>query len=497
MRLLARAGAAAIAVAALLPLAACTGRPPADDEREVVPLARFAEAGDAPAAWPEAGWWQGFGAPELDRLVREALAANTDLAAAAARLQQADAAARIAGAALLPSVEASAGGSRSRTGFGQNGLLGSSSSVADSYNVDLTAAWELDLWGGNRAALRAAEASTEASRFDRDGVALSVASGVAQTYVDVLSLRDRLGIARANLDNARRVLVLVEVQVANGAASALDLAQQRTQVASEAAVIPGLEQQERQAVDALAVLLGRPLVGFSVAGRSLDEITPVAVLAGIPSGILERRPDLGAAEQRLVAAAADVEAARAAFYPSISLTGRAGVASDTLVALLSRTSLLSIGVSVLAPIFEGGRLRGQVQLSQAQELELLQSYRGAILNAFADVEDALAAVRGTRQRAALLETAATEAQRAFSLGETQYRNGAIGLLQLLDAQRTLFSAEDALASARRDHLASLVSLYRALGGGWTRPGEGAAAPSPAGGKAGATAVSRPGTAAGP
>lgn len=391
----------------------------------------------------------------------EALTANPDLAAAKARLRQADAQTRIAGAALLPSVQVSAGGSRARVGSE------GTSNVTSSYDVGLDAAWEIDLWGGRRASVRSAEALALAGRFDRDAVGLSLTSGVAETYFRLLSLRDRLRIARANIENARRVLSIVEVRVSAGAASDLDLAQQRTQLFTQTATLPALELQERQTVNALALLLGRPLDGFTIDARSLAQVEPVPVVAGMPSELLNRRPDVKAAEARLGAAAANVAVARAALYPSLNLTARAGVESDALRSLLSQTNVTSIALSILAPIFEGGRLRAQVEQSQAQQLEILENYRGVVLTAFADVEDALVAVRRTRERAAALTTAVNEARRAFAIAEAQYRAGLIDLLELLDAQRTLFSAEDALALARLDQLTSLVALYRALGGGWT------------------------------
>jgi NodT family efflux transporter outer membrane factor (OMF) lipoprotein len=378
---------------------------------------------------------------------------------------------RIAGASLLPTVQADAGAGATRTSS-QARPLGGGASIGESYDAGLSAAWEVDLWGQNRAALAAARASAAADLFDREAVALTVASGVADTYFQVLSARDRLRIAQANVDNAGRVLELVEVRVANGAATPLELAQQRTQLATQSATIPRLQQQERQAVNALALLLAHPLPGFAVEAQSLGQLQPVPVLAGLPSELLQRRPDIAAAEARLDAAAADITAARVALYPSLDLTASAGVESDTLRAILSRGNVISIGLSALAPIFEGGRLRAQVQLSEAQRLELLETYRGTVLEALADVEDALTAVRRTREREAALTTAVTEARRAFALAETQYRAGAIGLLELLDTQRTLFSAEDSLASARFDHLSGLADLYRALGGGWTEESAG-------------------------
>ena len=467
--------AAASAALLLAASAACAFRPPGAEPPATPP--RFAEGSGAAAAWPDPGWWRGFGSAELDRLVADGLAANTDLAAATARLAQGDAQVRIAGARLLPTLEADFGGSRSRTSSAAR-PVGGGAFLTESYDASLTAAWEVDLWGGNRAARAATRAAARAGRLDRAAVALTVASGVADTYFQALSARDRLRIARANLDNARRVLALVEARVANGAASELELAQQRTQVANQAATLPALAQQERQTVSALALLLGRPLEGFAPAARSLRDVRPVPVLAGLPSDLLARRPDVAAAEARLAAAAADVAVARAALYPSLNLTARAGVESDALRALLSRGNLATVALSVLAPIFEGGRLRGEVDLSEARRLELVEEYRGIVLTALADVEDALVAVRGTREREVQLEVAAAEARRAFALAEAQFRGGAIGLLELLDTQRTLFSTEDALSGIRLERLSALVALYRALGGGWTRGPAGAPPPTP-------------------
>ncbi len=457
-----RAAASAVLI---LAASACAFRPPGAEPPATPP--RFAEGSGAAPGWPDPVWWQGFGSAELDRLVADGLAANTDLAAATGRLAQGDAQVRIAGARLLPSLEADFGGSRARTSSAAR-PTGGGALFTESYDASLTAAWEVDLWGGSRAARAATRAAAEAGRLDRAAVALTIASGVADTYFQALSARDRLRSARANLGNARRVLAIVEARVASGAASELELAQQRTQVANQAATLPALEQQERQTVSALALLLGRPLEGFAFAARSLRDVRPVPVLAGLPSDLLTRRPDVAAAEARLAAAAADVAAARAALYPSLNLTARAGVESDALRSLLSRGNLTSVALSALAPIFEGGRLRGEVELSEARRVELVEEYRGAVLTALADVEDALVAVRGTREREVQLEAAAAEARRAFALAEAQFRGGAIGLLELLDTQRTLFSTEDALAGVRLERLSALVALYRALGGGWSR-----------------------------
>ena len=452
-------------LAACLASGGCTlERPTAGTDFEVP--GQFAEQGDAAEQWPDSSWWQGFAVPELDRLVVAARAGNTDLLAGLARLRQADAQARIAGAALLPTLDASAGSIRTRR-TSDNGLTGKGPLVSDSVDLGLVARWEVDIWGANQAARDSALASAASTRFAEDALDLTVTAGVAETYFRLLAQRDRVRIAEANLGNARRVLALVEVRVQNGAASDLDLARQRTQVANLLAVLPVLLQTERQTQNALALLLGRPLVGFDVEGRTLAPVKPVAIITGLPSGLLHRRPDLRAREADLLAAAADIVVARAALYPTIDLTGRAGLTSESLRSILSQTSVLSIATSILAPIFDGGRRRAQVEVSEAQRQELVEAYRGTVLGALADVEDALTAARQSRAREAALERAVREARRAFSLAETQYRNGAIGLFELLDAQRTLFAVEEAVIGARLDRLLGLIDLYRALGGGWT------------------------------
>lgn len=448
-------------------LAACTPAAPTDRPDLLTP-AQFAAGGALPLGWPDPAWWRGFGTKELDGLVEEALRRNVDLTVGMARVRQADLQARVAGAALLPTVDASTGASRVRSASSRGSS--NDSRVEDDFGLDLVASWELDLWGRNRANLDSALASAQAVRLDQEALALTVSASVAETYLRLLTQRDLIRIAQANLANARRVLALVETKVANGAVSELELAQQRTQVANQTAELPSLIQTERQLANALALLLGRPVAGFSVQGSTLAPIRLVPVVAGLPSELLQRRPDIAASEAALTAASADVVAARAALFPTISLTGRAGIGSDSLRSVLNQTSLVSIALNIVQPIFDGDRLRNQVAISEAQRIELLETYRGTALQAFAEVEDALDGSQQTSLRERALRTAVVEARRAFSLAEAQYRAGAIDLLDLLDAQRTLFSAESAVVSSRLSHLLSLVDLYRALGGGWDPAG---------------------------
>jgi NodT family efflux transporter outer membrane factor (OMF) lipoprotein len=319
--------------------------------------------------------------------------------------------------------------------------------------------------------VRAAQSSLQATAYDRDTARLTLIAGVATSYFQVLSLRSRLGVARENLAIAQRVRDLVQARARNGAASALDVSRQEATVLSQRAALMPLEQQERQTLAALAVLIGQVPEGFDVKATGVADLAVPAIDAGLPSQVLVRRPDLAAAEAQLAASNADVAAARAALLPGINLTASAGTASAALLSFVSGgTSTLGIALSLLQPIFDGGRLRGQVSLSQSRERELVENYRKAILAALKDVEDSLVAASRQSQQEALQAEVQTQAREALRLAEVRYREGADDLLTVLDAQRTLFSAQDQLAQIRQARLTAAVDLYKALGGGWEGTG---------------------------
>jgi NodT family efflux transporter outer membrane factor (OMF) lipoprotein len=422
----------------------------------------------APGAWNESAapdaaavtstWWSSFGSAELHSLVARALQGSPDLAIATERVLQAEAQVRIAGASLFPTLDLGVGSSARQT----NG------SRTESGSAVLSVSYEVDLWGRNRSGVRAAESSFAATAFDRDTARLTLIAGVATAYFDVLSLRSRLATARDNLSIAERVFELVSARARNGAASALDVSRQEAAVLSQRAAILPLEREERQTLAALAILTGAVPQGFEVKAADVSELTVPAVDPGLPAQLLVRRPDLASAEARLAAANADLAAARAALLPSIALTGSAGVASNALLAIAGGpTSALSIGLSILQPIFDGGRLRGQVSIAESQERELVESYRKAILTAFGEVEDALVAASRQAQQEALQREVETHAREALRLAEIRYREGVDDLLTVLDAQRTLFAAQDQLSQIRGGRLDAAVDLYRALGGGWS------------------------------
>lgn len=408
-------------------------------------------------------WWRSFGSTELSALMAAALQANPDIAIAAERVRQAEAQVRIAGSSLFPQLDF--GASTSRRGTHPNG---GSWSTTDGSSAALSASYEIDLWGRNASSLRSAEASLDASRYDFETVRLTLLAGVAGAYFDVLSLRGRLAVARENLTIAERVLKVVEARVRNGAAGEIDRSRQQAGVfALRAAMLP-LELQERQTLYALAILLGRPPEGFAAAGAGVSALAVPGVAPGLPAELLVRRPDLRSAEAQLAVANANVAVARAALLPSISLTGSAGLASSVLVNFLNAPSAaFALGASLLQTIFDGGRLSAQVDVAESRERELVESYRRAVLAALADVESALAAGSRTADQEALQVKVVEEGRISLRLAEVRYREGAEDLLTLLDAQRTLFQAEDQLAQIRLARLQASIGLFKALGGGWS------------------------------
>lgn len=435
---------------------------------------RPAPAPAMPAAWAEEGatdavaasydWWRSFGSTELSALIEEALTANPDLAIAAQHVRQAEAQVRIAGSSLFPVLSVGASGSHHETR-----PHGGDWSRDDSSGATLSASYEIDLWGRNAAGVRAARSSLDASRFDRESVRLTLVSGVASAYFQVLSLRGRLEVARENLAIAERVFKVVDSRARNGAVSALDVARQQAAVLAQRAAIAPLELQERQTLFALAILLGRQPEAFDAAATGTAEVLVPAISADLPAQLLVRRPDLASAEAQLAAANANVAVARAALLPSVSLTGSAGLASDALVDFLhDPTASLSLGASLLQPIFNGGRLRAQVDVAASRETELVENYRKAVLAALADVESALAAASRNARTEALQQQILVEARRALQLAEVRYREGADDLITMLDAQRTLFQAQDQLAQIHLARLQAAVGLFKALGGGWER-----------------------------
>jgi len=459
-----RLGCAAIAVLAG-ELASCTLGPAYHRPSSAAPAAWHTRLEQATATWPSTDWWREFGSPQLQQLVLEAQRANDDLLAAIARVREADAQVTIATAPLLPTVNAGMNAGRQRAFVP---LPGGGTLTYNDFNPQVSASYELTFWG-NWAARSAAVATAAASRYDRQTVELTVMASVANDYFTVLELEDQLKIAEDNLASAQQTLKGLQIDASVGTTTALDVAQQASEVATISASIPPLRQQLRQTLDALAILVGRTPQGFDLAPGQLADISQPQLVAGLPSGLLARRPDVAEAEANLVAANADIQQARAAFFPTIDLTGSGGYESTALKTLLEPASrVFDVAAGLTQPIFHGGAIIGQYRYSKARYTELLADYHKAVISAFGNVEDSLVAVRETRDQVERQQEATDTAERAYRLSQIQFHAGTINILTVLSTETALFTARSTLAQVKLAHLQAIVGLFNALGGGWER-----------------------------
>jgi multidrug efflux system outer membrane protein len=455
-------GAAAIALAAL---SACSVGPAYHHPDVAAPTAWPTSLDDQASTdrWPSTDWWREFNSPQLNELIEQAQHTNDDIASAIARIREADAQARIAGANLLPDVDLSGDATRGR----QRSTLTSTPINANSFSAEVGASYELDFWGKNRAIRDAAVMAANASRYDRATVELTVMTQVAVNYFQAIATRDRLNVAEQNLASAQRVLRGLQLEQTVGTANALDVAQQETAVAVQNAAIPPLRQQLQQTLDALAILVGKTPDALELPSATLADFATPEVQSGIPSGLLARRPDVASAEAQLRSANADIVAARAAFFPSIALTADGGYASNALSTLFNPVSrVFALTGSIAQPIFHGGALSGEYSYRKARYDELLANYHKTAISAFSNVEDALIALQQSGEQQQRQQEAADKARRAYQITQTQFRAGTINILTVLNTQNALFTAEDNLVQVRFSHLQSLVGLFNALGGGW-------------------------------
>lgn len=400
-------------------------------------------------------WWHSFGSDELDHLIGQSLAQNTDIAAALERVAQAQAAAGEAQAALVPGLDGTGSIGRTHTRPGGN---------SSRYNAEVDVSYELDLFGKNRAANTAAHQSLKASLYDQQAMQLTVTSQVAQTYFDLLALRARTALAAENVNINKGLLGVVKQRFISGATTALDYAQQQTALDNAQASLATLQNQQHITADALAVLLGLAPAQLQVSGADLAALKVPQVALLQPADLLTRRPDVAASEAQLKAANADVGVARANLFPSLSLGGSIGVSA----APISGPGAVAEGISasLLAPIFHAGSLHDAVALSKAKEGELVADYRKTVLTAFQEAEDALSAATTAQARAKALENASKHAAEAYKLAKQQYAAGTIDLTTLLNNQNSQINAEDGLIQARADMLSAAVGLYKAMGGGF-------------------------------
>ncbi|NMY06513.1 efflux transporter outer membrane subunit [Pseudomonas sp. WS 5059] len=458
-------------VAASLLLAACSS-----------PAQRPASGLQPPPAWDTASqanalhvnqqWWKAFASPQLDQLIEQARTGSYDLASAMARVRQAQAGAVVAGAPLLPELKGGLNANRQKLlrGNGYSELdADNNNDAVDYFNASLTATYEIDFWGGKRAARDSAELAVRASEFERATVELTLLSGVATTYTQLLALHEQQRIAELNLANAQNVLKLVQTRHDAGSATQLELAQQKSLVAAQQRQLPEVRQRTEAARISLAALLGQPVQTLQLTPQAFEQLRWPSIAAGVPSDLLSRRPDIASAEAQLAAAQADIIVARAAMLPSVTLSANLGSGANRAGDML-RNPFYNLTGGLIAPIFNNGRLSAERDKATARQDELLQTYRGAIINGFADVEKALSSIRRLDEQRQWQHEELDQAQTAFRIAQSRYEAGAEDLLTVLETQRTLYAAQDLNVQLRQARLGASIALYKALGGGWQASG---------------------------
>jgi multidrug efflux system outer membrane protein len=455
--------AAGIAVAVVLGCAQPPDRVPPARLDMVIPDSFATSAGDGRPVTGE--WWRELGDDALVRAIGRALERNPTLQAAAARIDQARAAARLAGAGNLPSVGASVSASHGQapaptiTG-------GTSAEVSSSYGLSLNVSWEPDLWGRVRAGESAAMADVQAAQARLRGAKLSLIGQVAKVWFAATEARMQIRLAEETLDNFTTSLARIEARFENGVLSPLDVRLARLNVATSEALVNRRRLQFDSARRQLEILLGDYPAGEIAAATDLPDVT-IAVPAGLPSDLLRRRPDLVAVERQLAAADARIDEARAAFFPSLSFSASFGQRSGELDTLFDPQQLVwNLAANLLAPIFERGTRFANLDLRNAQSRELVATYANAVLGAFAETEIALASESLLAARAKALTTAEEEALAAQDLAENRYNRGLAGIITLLSAQRDALNTRSQLLTVRRERLDARIDLYLALGGGF-------------------------------
>ncbi len=427
----------------------------------------------------DGAWWRQAQDPVLDQLVAEALARNLNVKIAAAHVEQAAAVLTQARAPLYPQAGAGASGTRERGS--QTGAVPIPASVPNpqaSYQLLAGASWEIDLWGRIRRLSEAARAQLLATEEARRGVILSLVSSVASGYVQLRALDEQLAIAQRTQQAYGDSVRLFQLQYEHGLKSRMTVEQARTQYETAAAVVPQLEAQIAQTENALSILLGRN-PGPIARGRAIGELGLPEVPAGIPSQVLERRPDVRQAEQQLVAANAQIGAAKALHFPSISLTGAWGAASAELDNLFKGPSRVwSYAGSITGPIFAGGAISAQVRQTEAARRAAELGYRAAVQSAFADVDDALVSRQKLLAQLAAQGRLVSASREYARLARLQFDGGVTPYLTVLQAEQQLFPAELSEVQLRASAFAATVDVYKAMGGGWVAEAEKLAEPAP-------------------
>lgn len=458
-----------VLLAAILPGCMLMGP---DYQRPVFSLPAIFSSDDVAAAdqaplTAESPWWELYQDPVLNDLVTQALENNTDIKIAVARIEEADAFLREVGAALFPQVDLDAAGSRSRiTQLGANPLVGGVNPIRENYTIRLGASYELDFWGKLRRAKESARAQTMASRYARDTVALSLSGLVVSNYLQLRSLESQIALSEDSLRTRNESLALTRKRLEGGVSSALDVHQAEVASSNLAAQIVELKRLRAVSQNQLAVLTGR--LDLSLPAGDISQLPlPPLPPAGLPSNLLEARPDVRQAEQELVAQNANIGVAKAALFPTISLTATYGGESAELGDVLkSAARIWSGGLGLNLPIFNAGRLSARVDQATAQQKQALATYEASVRTAFQEVNDALVTVRQNAEREALLDSSRQAAKKALDVSDNRYKSGYSAYIDVLDSQRVYNDAAIAYIQSRQARLIASVDLFKALGGGW-------------------------------
>jgi len=449
----------------VLPLFGCTVGPdyvrPEVDSPETWRIDYAAAAGVS-----NLRWWEQFQDPVLDELIDIALEENKDVRIAAARVLEFAARVDIFRSGFFPQLGYQGDASRNRVSRDVFGGVPSGDRNYNNYAAAANLGWELDVWGRIRRATEAARADLLAEEESRRAVILSLVSSVATSYVTLRQLDRQLEVSNETLESRAESLRLFEVKLKGGVVSELEVAQVRTEYEQAAAAIPPLERRIALTENALSVLLGRN-PGAVRRGKDIDQLIQPPVPEGVPSSLLARRPDIRAAEQKLIAANARIGVARAQYFPTISLTGLFGYASEQLGDLLQNSAnLWNIGGSALGPIFTGGGVSGRVRASEAVQRQALVAYLQTVQTAFREVDDALVSVQKSREQLVAEGRRVAALAEYARLAKLRYDEGYASYIEVLDAQRLLFDAELQYVAVQGEIYASLVSTYKAMGGGW-------------------------------
>ena len=407
-------------------------------------------------------WWRDFGSKELSTLIEKGLQNSPDMLVAFERITQSRIARNTAATPLLPSVDLRGGSSIS-----ERDVYNTNATTSKSTNAEISMSYELDVWGRIAASVRLADENLAISKYDYEALKLSLAANIAQNYFLYQGALQRAEIAHNNVEIAKKVLAIMEARLKYGAINALDVSRQKTALFNQEANLITLQNQTKVYKNALAILVGLSPNSFEVAQESLENFSAPIVNAGLPSELLQRRPDIAASRAAISASKAAIQIADAAWYPSFSLSSAAGTSSGDLLAFSNPAYAISAGLGMSYNIFDDGRLTNARLTEESKANAVLQTYKLTLLTAFKEVEDALNAIDYTTQNLLLTQKTLKESAYTFELATIQYKNGLIDFNAFLDVQQTYFSAQERLLQAKQERLGASVTLYKALGGGFT------------------------------